>query len=235
MDMTKAGGRNGYDYTLIVTVAPDAEISKNAQELRKALEYRGDKVDVVTLSRLVVQKPPAFLSAVLNPYLVKLSKSSRVYFYGHGDWQNQTLGGVSPALLAKALIEMPVVRVVSLICCDAAIDYAKGESGLRVSLSADSFASHFHKFLADQGKKVTLYARTMLMGVRFTGAKVTSLACADNKMIDPKSKRPNSKVIFDWDGTTQRRRWFDYTTNAAGANLDPFQSVLADLASLQFG
>jgi hypothetical protein len=209
-----------YDRSLIITVGADATISKNADYLRKSLD---EAATVVHLSLKMLQRCAPFARAELKASMSELTSHSRVYLYGHGDWQQQTMGGATAEQLAQALADMPIVQLVSLICCDAAVDQSQGEKELRVSLSANSLASHLHKLLHEQGQKVTLYARTMMMAVIWTGAKLTSTQTdvTVTNLLNPKSKCPFSKVVFDWDGATQRRRWYDYAAKAPGVPLFP--------------
>lgn len=210
-----------YDRSLIITVAADATIRANARNVRTRI---GKSATVVHISLKMLQGTGRFARAELKESLSQLTRHSRVYLYGHGAWQEQTLGGASADELVRALTDMPAVKTVSLICCDAAIDGSQGEKGLRVALSANSLASDLHDKLRKQGKAVTLYARTMLMGVRPSGHKVTGTAIDSSTkgLADPKWRSPFTKVVFDWDGDKQRRRWYDYTAKAPGALLfDP--------------
>lgn len=136
----------------------------------------------------------------------------RLYLVGHGDWQNQTLGGFDVAqtidLLQKSDFGTLGARLttVSLASCDLGRD--KGAAaGHRIAWSADSYASKLHLALKEKlGLKPQLHARVYEAAgttVTLEGKKVPF----PQKWAGGEHKKAKSKITYYWNGNTQERKW----------------------------
>lgn len=114
--------------------------------------------------------PPSMLSLKqyrstdIMPDLSKLTKSSRLYIVGHGDWRHHTVAGLGPRQLAIWLKAqgLTTVRTIGLVCCGLAADQSAANY-VRRSSSIDSFASRFTQALdADVGVITARYFNTVV-------------------------------------------------------------------------
>jgi hypothetical protein len=147
----------------------------------------------------------------------KLTKKSRLYILGHGDWRAQTVGGVTALYCAATLAaaKLPNVKIISLVSCNAGRDQSTA-SDVRIAESANSFASKFHREIKSfAGVTADLYARVYKVGVlsqgQGTGQKITGRGSRQKDQVKyfPKHK-DNSKLRFFWDGDVQKREWVFY-------------------------
>lgn len=137
----------------------------------------------------------------------QLTNQSRIYMIGHGNWQAQTLGGDTAQTWANTFIAcgMPQVKLVSITGCQAGRDFGSTDQ-LRVTEDANSFASQFHQLLGAAGVRISVYARAYKVRIRSGGAEGTR----GSKFTEGAHHRPNSKILFTWQGGSQVRRWVDY-------------------------
>jgi hypothetical protein len=138
-----------------------------------------------------------------------LTAKSRLYIRGHGDWQNQRVGGLSGKFLADLLRDdLPDDLLISITSCQAGRD--KGSAAThRVMCSIDSFAAEFHKRLNEPKRqcKVRVYARVFTVKVSKAGRKLTTDAAGDFGKVP---HRARSKILFYWSAENQMRKWVDY-------------------------
>jgi hypothetical protein len=151
----------------------------------------------------------------LNTALTWLTKNSRLYLRGHGNWQAQTVGGVDAQRWARTLLNEGLrdVQVISICACQAGRDLGSADTG-RLMHSADSFAAKFHRHLRDMANlEVALYARVynvivragtggFSVGEKTTGQQALGIASTPD--------RAKSKLRFSWVNGRQIREWVDY-------------------------
>ena len=215
---------NKYSKQLIIQARADHTITSGSKKISDKAANGGLECETVDFP---IQGEPGFPNKryKLTAALSKLDKNSRIYIRGHGNWKNQTVGGVDAQTWADTLIEagMPSVKIVSVCACRAALDLGSDFANVnsagyvdadqaRAAHSADSFASKFHARLKTGGVKVPIYARTYKVVTRSTLVKHTS----DTKESGPGTgsrvhKRSFSKILFDWQGNDQIRKWVSYS------------------------
>lgn len=207
------GGHEKYGGQLILQFNPDATISNGTEGMAKKAKAKGLTCAVVTvagrdgtITELEKKKVKFALSMLFPPI--------RLYIRGHGGWKSQKIGGWSAAQVAELLkkSDLPQVLTVSVTGCQLGRDMASDSDAHRVQHSIDSFGSQLHQLIKDEcGIKTNLHARIYKVGTY--GPKEGSEAKMGRKgAFGPsgfKLKQPQSKLVFYWDGETQRRKWAD--------------------------
>jgi hypothetical protein len=161
------------------------------------------------LSTKAIKKNQDF--AKLKETMKTLTRLSRLYIVGHGDWQSQRIASWNAKEVAKLLVTagMPKVRTISLVACQAGrnmdgSDLVKG--------SANSFGSQFHKVLSKEYKiKTVVYARvhkvrTYKEGAAEQGRKLTR---SDTQEVGVHHQE-QSKKKFYWSSGKQVEEWVKY-------------------------
>jgi len=204
---------NEYDRQLVLqllTGVDDKIIEDGTTHLRGKAKIA--KEDAITI-RLNAKVGPEVLKDLVDR-LGKLTAKSRLYIRGHGDWINQRVGSCSAEGLADLIGRfLPKTLLISVAACQAGRDKGSGEAH-RVVMSADSFASKFHKLLKEKGCKARLYARVYVVRVRPSGTKGTGTSNSHEAV----THRKRSKNLFDWNGDDQIRRWVDYDNRSHPEN-----------------
>jgi hypothetical protein len=201
------------DRQAIVQAKSDATITLGSGNLQIKATNKGIPTVLVNLPLAGedgYHKKMDELSDALSP----LTGNSRLYIRGHGSWKNQTVGKVDAKTWARTLLNagLPKVAIISICACQAGRDLGSSDA-TRVVLSADSFASQFHKHLKDMANyELIVYARVYKVivgagnlapvGVKKTGDK--------NAGVAPTHDRQHSKLRFSWEGGKQQRDWVDY-------------------------
>lgn len=157
---------------------------------------------------------------LLQKVLEKLTTETRLYLIGHGDWVQQTMGGLGAEIWAKRMIACGLrkpPKVISIVGCNAAVDRGLAV-GHRLAESMNSFASQFHCHLKKLGGiEAFLFARPYT---------IRSYSGAENKKTTHKYEGPFKKdlspkdderhhgqfrkVCFYWEAGWQRRKWVEY-------------------------
>lgn len=91
--------------------------------------------------------------------LAKLTKDSRLYLLGHGDWAQQKLGDWGYSNILNMLVDggLAAVKLVNVVACQLARDKGTLDEQ-RLAASADSFASKLHSGLGTCGIKTEVRA-----------------------------------------------------------------------------
>ncbi|HLZ98774.1 MAG TPA: hypothetical protein VKP66_12625 [Steroidobacteraceae bacterium] len=145
-----------------------------------------------------------------------VSRQSRLYLVGRGDWRARTLSGWTAAQTAALLGQAgtPAVRVISVVADELGRDLASTHA-TDLREPADSFAAQLHAALREHhGIETVLLARvyrTLVVGAseapRARGTKLS--VTVDETVPDEAHHRPHSKLRFFWKDGTQRREWSD--------------------------
>jgi hypothetical protein len=160
-----------------------------------------------------------FRTAALPFYtsFMNFTAKSRLYLYGHGDWDQQELGGQSVenvALLVYAKGLAPKVPfLASIIGCSMARDLNSAHYGL-LGNSVDSFAAKLHLLLGEKYQiYVNVFARVHDVGIVHPdepayGRKGVYLTEDEEAPLTPQV--PQSKVLYTWESGKQFRQWVNY-------------------------
>ena len=146
----------------------------------------------------------------------------RLYVYGHGDFAGQTVGDITVTELAQYLAHCGLANnvpdLVSVVSCQMALGLGQSTDRLERVASTNSFVARLHRALGETHHiYTTLHGRTMSLstetdtcdGFSQQGRKVTENPVSGQFF----RKQPYSKIVFDWDGRTQRAR-FAYSNPA---------------------
>ena len=197
------------DRQLIVQAHSDQAIRLGSTNLAAKAQSRGVPTEIVDFPA------PGDHQAMhkLVDAVGKLTPQSRLYLRGHGSWRDQTVGGVDARDWARTLLNAGLrrVAVISICACQAARDLGSSDA-CRISASADSFASKFHRYVREMGnwhENVPLYARVYLVMVR-SQAHQLGVKHTGDRVIGPQHRRPKSKLLFTWVNGHQKREWVDY-------------------------
>jgi hypothetical protein len=189
-----------YDKQVLILFNPDEAIRETEKAvLRKNPELNGFSIE--TGLRLSGTELRARL------YLRLLTKESRLYLLGHGDWQSQTLGGFTAGHVCEYLRGLKAVGLISCLGCASARTEADEH---RINLSNQSFVSKLHRLLwvDEDGPKL----KTVMYG-RVHKVLAESGAVGKKTGDTVRSSlhhRAASKVRFYWDGDTQKAEWVTY-------------------------
>lgn len=160
--------------------------------------------------------------AGLGPALGRLSRQSRLYIRGHGDYAAQKIGAWGANEVADLLAGhgLPAVSLISVTGCELGRDRGTANDN-RIGGSMNSFASHFHLRLKEKhGIRTVVYARVhcVAVGNSSKGAGVDDPSVRGHKTtFDDDDEMPggfaggahrvHSKLKFWWDLNVQRREW----------------------------
>jgi len=200
---------NGSKHDIDTRVVADA---LNRKAIANSLKSHRFTVPTVYASVGVAEKIKANVHrwAELKRVLPMLTRQSRLYLVGHGDWRSQTLGELGPSITASMLAQnLPNgVGVISIVACGLGAD-SDASNTVRVSHSINSFAGTFHGELGRLKCYTQVYAR------------IWNVVLDDPEDDDPNVGRksvqrvgwreqhrmPNSKFRFFWNGDQQMREF----------------------------
>jgi len=202
-----------YVSQVVLSFNADATITRGDENISNKATKNGTTNTVVPLGN-----PPLLLDSVRDSEVqaVKVAITGakapwRLYLTGHGDWENQTLGGwssISVLALLKAA-RLKSVDTVSVTGCSLGRDLGKaGEH--RIACSVDSFAGRIHSGLQSVcGVSTILHARVFDVNRSSAdGRKTTGNAPGQGlEWIGAVNKRDYSKLTFKWIDGRQRRFW----------------------------
>jgi hypothetical protein len=155
----------------------------------------------------------------LRAALGKLTRWSRVYIVGHGDWRSQCVGDYDGKLVAHLLWNcgMPQIDHITVAACSAARTTADDGTGSTagsaregsVRNSSESFTANLHYYLGKSHKlKLPVYGYTFSLSTYKVGDKD-----AGRKLTTPDSAQvgahrlPHSKKKYYWKGSKQMWEW----------------------------
>ncbi len=182
------------------------DVSVGAQRVASRLKRRKHSVAELIINTTRNVNTVAGEVAVALKEAGGLSLDSRVYLLGHGDWQQQTLGGAKGEWVADALSKLPKVNRVSVFGCSLARDKTASIEHL-VTQSANSFAQMLHLLLFGESD---VYARVFDVKVTLDGSRQTYLEDAksfDSSLADYRNRRAASKIRFYFASSVQKREW----------------------------
>jgi hypothetical protein len=177
--------------------------------------------EIVSISPALYGAGLANLSQALDGKLrvaQPITRDSRVYLVGEGDWRQQKLSGWSPGEVADLLGQagMPAVKVVSIVADSLG---RSSDDSLRLAFP-DSFASAFHRILKETWHiRTTVHARVVdvvvssgtedssLPGYIAKGRKLTAVKDYTGSPSRQSYHQPQSKVAFSWNGDVQHTDW----------------------------
>jgi hypothetical protein len=210
------------DRQLIVqclTGTGDSIIRTITNQLEKRAEGKGVKSHTLTFHQGDEEETTRNVELWMRK-ATKLTAQSRIYLNGHGDWRNQTIGGMfaGEAALFLGMARVPNGIVISITGCEMARDLSSPNYGA-IGNSVDSFASNLHRRLKEEhGVETIVFARVAktMTGTKGTteGVKITYDADPDSW---PGHLRPpvtyhgeRTKVCFWWKDGKQARGWWNY-------------------------
>jgi hypothetical protein len=225
---------SGYDRQLIVSLLDgggDDEIAARAGALDAKARGKGLGTEVVAVgpgpgpgeafdAGGVDELGRAILGRRSVP--APLTRASRVYLVGRGDWRARTLAGHDADAVADLLAGrgLPAVKVISLVADELGRDPGTGDDE-PISDAMDSFAAEFHRRLKERhGIEAVVQARvypTRVVGVDVepsgdarpndVGRKLTLAPGEGGPDVQGVHRRPRSKLRFSWEGGIQVREW----------------------------
>jgi hypothetical protein len=155
----------------------------------------------------------------LRAALGKLTRWSRVYIVGHGDWRSQCVGDYDGKLVAHLLWNngLPQIDHITVVACSGARTTADDGTGSsagsaregRVRNSNESFTANLHYYLGSSHKiKLVVYGYTFSvstykLGDKDVGQKLTT---PDGAQVGA-HRRPHSKKKYYWKGSKQMWEW----------------------------
>ncbi|WP_347986586.1 hypothetical protein [Methylomonas sp. AM2-LC] len=216
-----------YDRQLIIQFlcgdSSDKLITDNAKAINNRAISKGLKSHIVTLpmwNGFFGNITGHFQLKSLKHELSKLTSKSRVYIQGHGDWQSQKVADWTADFSVDFLVGcgLPAVKMVSILACEAGRDLGSAND-IRVTNSADSYGSKFHKrMFTKHGLKIEVYARVYC--VVPIGPAAQSVFGLDKDQLGRKATsdenddamlsqygRTKSKLRFYWLNGQQVREW----------------------------
>jgi len=178
------------------------DVSTEAERLK--FKYDGIIMDLDT------SQSECYNAGLVNTNAAQMSRDfavqTKAYLIGHGDWEEQKIGGKDANWFANVLQSLKTVKVLSIVSCSMGRDKGTNEDVPILWGRADSFASILHKALGDLGTYITIYARVFDVKVLKSGVKQTEMDRSKNKSLrDATSKRAASKLVYFWDGDRQKR------------------------------
>ncbi|MCW5834642.1 MAG: hypothetical protein KIS78_19725 [Labilithrix sp.] len=226
-----------YDKNLIVQFLDgngDDIIKNGSRDLKALLESEsGPNIVPIVTVPFVAPRPFGLdrdKRAELAAALGDLSSDSRLYLRGHGDWERRTLGGwsareVGGVLGGRLRISPKLISVTGCRCARAVAPGAESNttvSGaarvaanrLLLEESPSSFVGVLHFRLRRHGITSPMVGRVFFVTVigapendaqLSVGQKITAISG------DERNHRPQSKIRFDWEGTTQTAAWVRYS------------------------
>jgi hypothetical protein len=221
--------RDKYDRQLIVGLLDDTADAVTAQQ---ATDLDAKHRDEQLPSEVVLVPPhtavhsaspddagPITLRQALRGELQvpqPVSRQSRLYLVGRGDWRARTLSEWTAAQTANLLGQagMPPVRVISVVADELGRDLGSTHA-TDLREPADSFAAQLHAALREHhGIETVLLARvyrTLVVGAsKAPHARGTKLTLAAGETApDEAHHRPHSKLRFYWRDGAQQREWSD--------------------------
>ncbi len=173
-----------------------------------------------------LEAAPGTVILALQAILVNLGANDRVYLRGHGNWTIRTLGGWSPARVARLLCAngLAIARVISITGCNCgrgsnlgepesmngmAFQELKAVTQLHLQNSVNSFAGVFHLALNTAPFLITaipVTARTSYVDVDNHGHKTVRVGPADTRKSGTGSAM-RTKLRFRWNGAHQEAKW----------------------------
>ena len=239
-----------YDRQLILAALTGTEdhVIKNGADALKYKADREDKVFTIDNIQFKVRKNgqvDKYDQEDIKECIKDLKGKCRLYICGHGNWQNQLVGGWDGhtwALVLK-LWGLETIDLISVVGCNSArgADAAPGALAVdefRLDHSVGSFGAIFHQELAKthnlpnipNEKRIETRVRARILTVstateagvnkapeEHVGKKVTSERLSvDEKNYGPSIyKRPNSKIEFYWENGQQRKKFVEYEKEAS--------------------
>jgi hypothetical protein len=227
-----------YGYQLVLAFNPDQTISNHIRGIEAASAEWADRCAKLIIPGGISHEDElaAFVDRHFSgiPNQAKANPNGgRVYVMGHGNWKQCTIGGYSPALVARAIratTDGHKVRLVSVLGCKLGRDSDGIDEDARtvlVTTSCNSFAAQLHRMLQDVCD--LLYARVFGVNVaQANGVKSTG------ERGNLSQRRRASQLKFSWDGDTQTRAYVDYASAAAADFNAGWEARISELERADF-
>jgi hypothetical protein len=226
-----------YDRQLLILFhdgGGDADLKESGRDLlAKIREHPLESafVEVPPLLSLAVCEdgtpdgPDAPWFVALRTELGKLTRQSRLYLQGKGDWRRQTVGdwGGKAAADLLAGAGLSAVKVISIIAGEAGRDREETTES-RTAEPPDSFASWFHRRLKEgHGIEVDVLARVFKVAVlpEASGSNRGRKVTYEGDGASALRHRPESKLRFTWADGRQVRSWVEYASQKEPSGEDP--------------
>jgi len=222
------------DYTNQVIVKGgvyDESINKMAVMLQEKAEEKGLHTQIVDLDAIPNGTEEGTIlnkgdTITLKKAMSDVTTGTRLYLIGHGEWQQQTMGGLKASVWARRLAACglkKVPKLISIVGCNAARD--KGTTKVnRINVSISSFASQFHEKLKTvHGLETFVFARPYTVRVYSGGVKKKTTHTHEGRALPDKKLPSNAKeqhhgerrkLCFFWENGVQKRKWVVYVQGA---------------------